>query len=165
MNKGLCVYPGSFDPVTLGHIDLIERAAKLFPDLVVAVLHNPDKQGTFPIEKRMKMLETALAHLPNVRIDSFGGLLVDYMRKLDAEIVIRGLRAVTDFENEFQMAQVNRQIAPEIETLFLMTSPDYAYISSSAVRQIASFGGDVSTLVPDCILEDVYRAFQPKKKL
>ena len=159
MNEGLCVYPGSFDPVTLGHVDLIERASKLFPEVVVAILNNPDKQGLFPIEKRAEMLSKAIAHLPNVRIDSFGGLLVDYMRKIDAEMVLRGLRAVTDFENEFQMAQINRQIAPGIETLFLMTSPNYAYISSSAVRQIASFGGDISTLVPACIIEDVYRAF------
>ncbi|NLI22619.1 MAG: pantetheine-phosphate adenylyltransferase [Clostridiales bacterium] len=160
MPTSLCVYPGSFDPVTLGHIDLIERAAKLFPNLVVAVLNNPDKQGTFTTERRLAMLAKACAHLSNVKIDSFGGLLVDYMRKAGAGIVLRGLRAVTDFENEFQMAQVNRQIAPEIETLFLMTSPDYAYISSSAVRQIASFGGDVSTLVPACILEDVYQAYR-----
>ena len=160
MRKGICVYPGSFDPVTLGHVDLIERASKLFPELVVAVLHNPEKQGKFSTEKRMELLKRACAHLPNVRIDSFYGLLVDYMRKMDAEMVLRGLRAVTDFENEFQMAQVNRQIAPEIETLFLMTSPNYAYISSSAVRQIACFGGDISTLVPACIIEDVYQAFR-----
>jgi pantetheine-phosphate adenylyltransferase len=160
VRKGLCVYPGSFDPVTLGHVDLIERAAKLFPELVVSVLNNPDKRVTFSVEQRMEMLRRACGHLKNVRIDSFGGLLVDYMRSIDAEIVLRGLRAVTDFENEFQMAQVNRQIAPEIETLFLMTSPDYAYISSSAVRQIASFGGDISTLVPQCIIGDVMRAFK-----
>ena len=160
MHKGLCVYPGSFDPVTLGHVDLIERASVLFPELVVAVLNNPDKRGKFSVEQRMDMLRRACAHLTNVRIDSFGGLLVDYMRKLDAGIVLRGLRAVTDFENEFQMAQVNRQIAPEIETLFLMTSPNYAYISSSAVRQIAAFGGDISTLVPACIMEDIRQAYR-----
>lgn len=160
MNSGLCVYPGSFDPVTLGHIDLIERASRLFPELLVAVLYNPEKQGKFSTEKRIEMLQKACAHLPNVKIDSFDGLLVDYMRKVNAYMVLRGLRAVTDFENEFQMAQINRQIAPEIETLFLMTSPNYAYISSSAVRQIASFGGDVSTFVPDCIIADVYQAFK-----
>jgi pantetheine-phosphate adenylyltransferase len=160
MCKGVCVYPGSFDPVTLGHIDLIRRASKLFPQVMVAVLNNPDKHNLFTVEQRIAMLTKACEGLDNVRIDSFGGLLVDYMRKTGAEIVIRGLRAVTDFESEFQMAQVNRQIAPEIETLFLMTSPDYAYISSSAVRQIAAFGGDISTLVPECILQDVVRAFQ-----
>ncbi len=160
MHKGRCVYPGSFDPVTLGHVDLIQRAAKLYPEVIVAVLNNPDKSGKFPVALRLEMLAKACAHLPNVRIDSFGGLLVDYMRKMDAGIVLRGLRAVTDFESEFQMAQINRQIAPEVETLFLMTSPDYAYISSSAVRQIAAFGGDIRTLVPEVIVEDVYRAYQ-----
>ena len=159
MNNGRCIYPGSFDPVTLGHVDLIERGARLFPELVVAVLNNPDKHGLFSTHSRLDMLQKACAHLPNVTFDSFGGLLVDYMRKMDAKIVLRGLRAVTDFENEFQMAQVNRQIAPEIETLFLMTSPNYAYISSSAVRQIAGFGGDISTLVPVSIISDVYQAF------
>jgi pantetheine-phosphate adenylyltransferase len=128
--------------------------------VVVAVLNNPEKKNAFTVEQRLSMLTRACRGLPNVRIDSFEGLLVDYMRNIGAEIVLRGLRAVTDFENEFQMAQVNRQIAPGIETLFLMTSPDYAYISSSAVRQIASFKGDISTLVPECILEDVYKAFQ-----
>ena len=160
MHNGLCVYPGSFDPVTLGHVDLIERAAGLFDEVVVAVLNNPEKNGTFTTERRLEMLTKACAHLPNVRIDSFGGLLVDYMRTLHAEIVLRGLRAVTDFENEFQMAQVNRQIAPEIETLFLMTSPNFAYISSSAVRQIAAFGGDISTLVPACIMEEIRQAYR-----
>lgn len=160
MREGVCVYPGSFDPLTLGHVDLIERASALFPQVVVAVLNNPDKQGMFPVQRRLAMIQKACAHLPNVSIDSFGGLLVDYMRKVDAGIVLRGLRAVTDFENEFQMAQVNRQIAPGIETLFLMTSPNYAYISSSAVRQIAAFGGDISTLVPKCIIDDVYDAFR-----
>lgn len=160
MHKGLCVYPGSFDPVTLGHVDLIERAAELFPQVIVAVLNNPDKTGLFPIERRMELLSRACAHLPNVRVDSFGGLLVDYMKQVDARIVLRGLRAVTDFEAEFQMAQVNHQISPDIETLFLMTSPNFAYISSSVVRQIASFGGDISTFVPECIRDDVYRIFE-----
>lgn len=160
MNQGLCVYPGSFDPVTLGHVDIIERAATLYPQVVVALLNNPEKRGTFTVEQRQAMLCKACAHLPNVRIDSFGGLLVDYMHKLGAGIVLRGLRAVTDFESEFQMAQVNRQIAPEVETLFLMTSPNHAYISSSAVRQIAAFGGDISTLVPEAILEDIYSVYR-----
>lgn len=160
----ICVYPGSFDPLTLGHVDLIERAGRLFEQVVVAVLNNPDKRGCFPVEERMRMIRQACAHLPNVRVDSFGGLLVDYMHRLPARIVLRGLRAVTDFESEFQMAQVNHQLAPDVETLFLMTAPHYAYISSSAVRQIASFGGDVSSLVPAAILEDVRAAFVPTRK-
>lgn len=160
MENKLCVYPGSFDPVTLGHLDIIQRVSKLFTQVRVAVLDNPDKHPAFSVAQRMAMLKKACAHLENIQIDSFSGLLVDYMRKTDARIVIRGLRAVTDFESEFQMAQVNRQISENVETLFLMTSPDHAYISSSAVKQIASFGGDVSTLVPACILPDIHKRFQ-----
>ena len=159
MDNRLCVYPGSFDPVTLGHLDIIERVSKLFPQVRVAVLDNPEKYPTFSVAQRMAMLTKACAHLSNIQIDSFSGLLVDYMHRTGAKIVIRGLRAVTDFEAEFQMAQVNRQIAHEVETLFLMTSPDHAYISSSAVKQVASFGGDVSTLVPSCILSDIRKQF------
>ncbi len=155
MQEGLCVYPGSFDPVTVGHVDLIERALTVFPKVIVAVLNNPSKQGVFTVEQRMELLQKACAHLPAVVIDRFEGLLVDYMKKVDAGIVLRGLRAVTDFESEFLMAQVNHQISPEIETLFLMTSPRYAYISSSVVREIGSSGGDVSFFVPPVILGDV----------
>lgn len=160
MQRGLCVYPGSFDPVTYGHMDLIERATRLFPNVIVAVLNNSAKNGTFTVAERVEMLQKVCEHLPSVTIDSFEGLLVDYMRQKEAGIVLRGLRAVTDFENEFQMAQVNHQIAPEIETLFLMTSPNYAYISSSVVREIAGFGGDISTFVPEAILEDVQTALK-----
>lgn len=160
MKKGLCVYPGSFDPVTNGHLDLIQRGAALFPELVVAVLHNPGKAGRFPIEQRLDMLRRACAHLPNVRFDRFDGLLVDYMKKLDAGIVLRGLRAVTDFESEFQMAQLNHQMAPDVETLFLVTSPEHAYLSSSAVREIGLFGGDIAPFVPACIAQDVQRALE-----
>jgi pantetheine-phosphate adenylyltransferase len=141
--------------VTVGHIDLIERAAKLFPQVIVAVLNNPVKKASFTVSERIAMLEKVCKHLPTVRFDAFDGLLVDYLRQVQGGIVLRGLRAVTDFEKEFQMAQVNHQIAPEIETLFLMASPHYAYISSSVVREIAGFGGDVSTLVPDVILHEV----------
>lgn len=153
--RGLCVYPGSFDPATFGHIDLIERAAAVFPQVIVAVLSNPLKKNCFSVSERMEMLARVCMHLPTVRIDSFDGLLVDYMKKTGAGIVLRGLRAVTDFEAEFQMAQVNHQIAPDIETFFLMTSPNYAYVSSSVVREIGGFGGDISTFVPGAILEDV----------
>lgn len=162
MERGMCVYPGSFDPVTLGHLDLIERACAQFPSVRVAVLRNPEKRALFSVERRMDMLKRACAHLSNVQIDSFDGLLVDYMRLVGAKTVIRGLRAVTDFESEFQMAQVNHQIAPQVETLFLMTSPHHAYISSGAVRQVASFGGDVSQFVPACILSEVMEAYHGK---
>ncbi|MCI5956115.1 MAG: pantetheine-phosphate adenylyltransferase [Clostridiales bacterium] len=160
MNKGLCVYPGSFDPITSGHLDIIERGAGIFEHVIVAVLHNPAKTGVFPIEQRLDMLRRACGHLPNVSFDCFDGLLVDYMRKKQAHVVLRGLRAVTDFENEFQMAQLNRQMAPEVETLFLMTAPEHAYVSSSAVREIGQFGGDITPLVPACIADDVIRALK-----
>lgn len=155
MSKRVCVYPGSFDPVTNGHIDLIERGAALFDEVIVAVLHNPAKVGRFSVEKRMHFLKLSCAHLPNVRFDSFDGLLVDYMRKVQAHVVLRGLRAVTDFENEFQMAQLNYQMAPDVETLFLMTAPEHAYLSSSAVREIGMFSGDISHFVPPCIAKEV----------
>lgn len=160
MRKGLCVYPGSFDPVTLGHLDIIQRGASLFPELIVAVLNNPSKRGCFTVEQRLDMLRRACGAMPNVRFDSFDGLLVDYMRKTDAGIVLRGLRAVSDFESEFQMAQVNHQINPQVETLFLMTAPDHAYLSSSAVREIGQFGGDISAFVPQAILADVQKALK-----
>ncbi len=160
MQKGVCVYPGSFDPVTNGHLDLIERVARLFPQVVVAVLHNPAKTGCFPVEQRIRMLEKVCAHLKTVRVDRFEGLLVDYMRQTDAGVVVRGLRAVTDFESEFQMAQVNHQISPEVETLFLMTSPEHAYLSSSIVREVGGFGGDISGFVPPAILPEVRAALK-----
>ena len=162
MNNGLCVYPGSFDPITSGHVDLIERATALFPKVTVAVLRNPDKQGCFPVAKRIDMLRRVCAHLPTVQIDSFDGLLVDYLRAVGATVVLRGLRAVTDFEKEFQMAQINRQIYPKAETLFLMASPDYAYVSSSVVRELGSFGGDVSAFVPASILTEVQEGLQTR---
>lgn len=160
IQKGVCVYPGSFDPVTNGHLDLIERATQVFPRVIVAVLNNPGKQGFFPVEERVRLLAKACAHLPKVEIDSFQGLLVDYMKKVNAGIVIRGLRAVTDFESEFLMAQVNHQISPEIETLFMMTSPQFAYISSSVVREIGGFGGEIASFVPGSILEDISTALK-----
>lgn len=164
MSHNICVYPGSFDPVTRGHMDIITRAAKLFPEVVVAVLINPAKAGSFTMEKRLDMLRRACAHLENVRVDHFDGLLVDYMHKTGANVVVRGLRAVSDFESEFQMAQVNHQMAPDVETLFMMTSPECAYLSSSVVREIARFGGDISGFVPSCILEEVQDIINGKKQ-
>jgi pantetheine-phosphate adenylyltransferase len=155
----LCVYPGSFDPITLGHVDIIRRAALIFPRVVVAVLRNPNKLGCFSIEKRVEMIEKACTDIPGAQVDCFEGLLVDYMKEKHGTVVIRGLRAVSDFDSEFQMAQVNHQISPELETLFMMTSPQHGYISSSVVREVAAFGGDVSSLVPLSILQDIYQKF------
>lgn len=162
MAEKICVFPGSFDPITIGHLDLIERASALFDEVVVAVLHNPAKEGRFPIQKRMELLQTACAHVPNVRFDYFEGLLVDYMRAKGAKVVLRGLRGTRDFESECQMAQLNHQMAPEVETLFLTTHPAHAHISSSAVREIGMFGGDVSPYVPAAIAQEVARILNPQ---
>jgi len=150
------VCPGSFDPVTNGHVDVINRAATLYDELVVAVLVNPGKAGFFPVEERMELLREAVAHLPNVRVDSFQGLLVDYCGAHDIPVIVKGLRAVSDFEYELQMAQMNRELAA-IETLFVPTAPQVGHLSSSLVKQIATFGGDVSRLVPK-VVDDRLRA-------
>jgi pantetheine-phosphate adenylyltransferase len=144
------VCPGSFDPVTNGHVDVITRAAALYDELVVAVLVNPGKAGMFGVEDRIAMLQETLTDLPNVRVDSFTGLLVDYCRRNDLPVVVKGLRAVGDFEYELQMAQMNRELAG-VETLFVPTAPQVGHLSSSLVKQIARFGGDVTTLVPAAV--------------
>lgn len=164
MNPEICVYAGSFDPVTSGHLDIIRRGAAIFPKLIVAVLRNPSKRGAFSVEERLSMLRRSCADIPNVTFDSFDGLLVDYMRKVDAAVILRGLRAVSDFENEFQMAQLNRQMAPDVETMFLMTAPQHAYLSSSAVREIGMFGGDIAPFVPACIAPEVTRMLSEWKR-
>src|SRR3989344_4270933 len=143
------VYPGSFDPITNGHLDVIERSAKLFDKVSVAVIRNPEKKPTFSFKVRLDMLKKSMAHCKNAVVDSFDGLLVEYVRSKKARAVVRGLRAVSDFDYEFQMALTNRKMAPEIETIFLMTDYRYSYLSSSFVKQIAGLGGDVSGLVPD----------------
>ena len=155
----ICVYPGSFDPITVGHMDIIRRASRIFDRVIVAVLHNPAKKGCFPLEQRLTMIEKACADLPTVSADAFDGLLVEYLKKTGAQVVVRGLRAVTDFEAEFQMAQVNHQVSPEMETLFMMTLPEHAYISSSVVRELATFGRDVTQFVPVEILDEVREHF------
>jgi len=144
------VCPGSFDPVTNGHVDVINRAAGLYDELVVAVLVNPGKAGLFSVDERMELLRDAVAELPNVTVDSFEGLLVDYCRTNDIPVIVKGLRAVSDFEYELQMAQMNRELAG-VETLFVPTAPQVGHLSSSLVKQIAKFGGDVSRLVPKAV--------------
>ena len=150
MRRAVC--PGSFDPVTNGHVDVITRAAALYDELVVAVLVNPGKAGLFSVEERMAMLRDAVADVPNVTVDSFQGLLVDYCRAKDIPVIVKGLRAVSDFEYELQMAQMNRELAG-VETLFVPTAPQVGHLSSSLVKQIATFGGDVSGLVPKVVQE------------
>ncbi len=148
MRRAVC--PGSFDPVTNGHVDVIARAAGLYDELVVAVLVNPGKAGLFSVEERMALLRAATADLPNVVIDSFTGLLVQWCEAHDVPVIVKGLRAVGDFEYELQMAQMNRELAG-IETLFVPTAPQVGHLSSSLVKQIAAFGGDVAHLVPPAV--------------
>ncbi len=150
MRRAVC--PGSFDPVTNGHVDVINRVAGLYDELVVAVLVNPGKAGLFSVDERMELLREAVADTPNVVVDSFSGLLVDYCRSHDVPVVVKGLRAVGDFEYELQMAQMNRELAG-VETLFVPTAPQVGHLSSSLVKQIATFGGDVSRLVPKGVLD------------
>ena len=146
-----CVCPGSFDPVTNGHLDVIERAAGLFDEVVIAVLVNVSKKGLFSVDERIAMLREVAGHLPNVVVESFDGLLVDYCRQRDIPAVVKGLRAVTDFDYELQMAQMNHRLT-RLETLFVATNPEYSYLSSSLVKEVAAYGGDVSGLVPDVVL-------------
>lgn len=143
------IYPGSFDPVTFGHLDVIRRAASIFDELTVSVLNNTQKTPLFSVEERVRILEEATKDLPNVKVDSFSGLLIDYARKKDVHVAIRGLRAITDFEYELQIAQTNRKLSGgELDTIFLTTSLEYAYLSSSSVKEIAEFHGDISQCVP-----------------
>ena len=155
----ICVYPGSFDPPTVGHLDVIQRAAALFDEVIVAVMHNVAKRGSFTVEERMDMLSRAAGHLQNVRVDKWDGLTVDYVRKAGACAVVRGLRAVSDFESEMTLAQVNSRLLPGMETVFLMSRPEHACISSSVVREAASGGADISAFVPDCIAQEVAERF------
>lgn len=155
------VYPGSFDPVTYGHLDVIRRASDIFDELVVSVLNNKDKTPLFSVEERVKILEKATEDLPNVKIDSFSGLLIDYAKNNDIHVAIRGLRAITDFEYELQIAQTNRLLSGEqLDTMFLTTSLEYAYLSSSSVKEIASFHGNISQCVPDFVAELIYEKYE-----
>lgn len=143
----IAVYPGSFDPVTLGHMDIIERTSKMMDHVIIGVLKNNSKTPLFSVEERVKMLESVTAHLPNVEVQAFDGLLVDFVHQNHAQVIVRGLRAITDFEYELQLAQTNRVIAPDIDTIFLTTNLKYSYLSSSIVKEIASYHGDI-----DCFL-------------
>ena len=151
----IAIYPGSFDPITNGHLDIIRRAAPLFDQLIVLVVINPDKHPTFTHEERLDLIRRAVGDLPNVQVDTYQGLLADYATQKGACALVKGLRAVTDFEYEFQMALVNKKLAPQMETVFLVTSTQNLYVSSSLVKQVALFGGDISGFVPECILPDV----------
>ena len=155
MSLKIAICPGSFDPVTHGHLDIVTRASKMFDRVIVAVMTNPSKDPKFTTNERMALLRKATAQLPNVEIDCFDGLLVNFARKKSATVIIKGLRALSDFEYEFQMALTNRKLGPEIETVFLTTLAENMYLSSSIVKQVACFGGDISDFVPACILEEI----------
>ncbi len=151
----IAIYPGSFDPVTNGHLDIIERTAEIFDKVVVAILVNSSKVPTFSTEEKVDMLKKATAHIDNVEIEFFDGLLVNYAKKKGARVIVKGLRAISDFEYEFQMAMVNKSVEPEIETLFMMTSNKYSYLSSSIVKELGNLGAPLTDLVPDIIMDDI----------
>jgi len=161
MKTAVC--PGSFDPITMGHLDIITRASALFDRVIVLISINVSKKTAFTLAEREALTRKAVAHLPNVEVDSFDGLLVDYVRRRQANVIVRGLRAMSDFEYEFQMALANKRMNPEAETVFLTTAAENMYLSSSLVKQIAGFGGSVKGLVPDCILQEIQDRFSPEK--
>ena len=157
------IYPGSFDPITFGHLDIIRRSAGLVDELVVGVLNNINKNSLFSIDERVRMIEDVTKDIPNVKVGSFQGLLVDFMKEQDATMVIRGLRAVTDYEYEIQIAQTNKVLYPECETIFLTTALNYSYLSSSTVKEAASFGADISAFVPESFIPAIYAKFEKSK--
>jgi pantetheine-phosphate adenylyltransferase len=155
---GIC--PGSFDPVTNGHIDVFERASTMFDELIVAVFHNPSKKPLFNMAERVYLLEESTKHLKNVRIDSFSGLLNVYVKQQNSKIIVRGLRALIDFEYEFQRALLIKKVDPDIETVFMMTSSEYSFLSSSGVKELAQFGGCIKGLVPECVEIEMKKRYQ-----
>ena len=161
MNIG--VYPGSFDPITFGHLDIIKRSAKLFDRLIVAVLSNPKKSPLFSVEERIHMIRDSVNDIPNIEIDSFEGLLVDFARLKKARVIVKGLRAVSDFEYELQMALMNKKLDSDIETIFIMTSSKYSYLSSSVVKEVSSHGGCVASLVPPSVESRLRKVFNSTK--
>lgn len=154
-----CIYPGTFDPITYGHLDVLGRAARLFDQVTVAVAHNPGKDPLFPPERRMAMIAPNVKHLANVRVVEFSGLLVDFAINEKADAIIRGLRALSDFEFEFNMALMNRHLQPRIETLFVMPNEQFSYTSSSLVKQVAKYGGDVGHFVPPNVAQELKTAY------
>ncbi|GAB1542775.1 pantetheine-phosphate adenylyltransferase [Scytonema sp. NUACC21] len=155
----IAIYPGSFDPITLGHLDIIQRGSRLFERVVVAVLRNPNKMPLFTVQKRLAQIRLATQHLTNVEADAFDGLTVKYAHMREAQVLLRGLRAISDFEVELQMAHTNKTLSHEIETVFLATSNEYSFLSSSVVKEIARFGGSIDHLVPPHVALDIYQCY------
>jgi pantetheine-phosphate adenylyltransferase len=155
----IAIYPGSFDPITFGHLDVITRGSRLFEKVIVVVSANPNKMPLFVVEKRIEQIQESIKHLKNVEIDSFDGLTVTYARMKQAQVLLRGLRVLSDFEKELQMAHTNKTLANDLETVFLATSTEYGFLSSSLVKEIAKFGGPVDHLVPPHVARDIYRCY------
>ena len=160
MRKRLAVYPGSFDPITNGHLDILTRGLELFDTVIVAIAHNIEKKALFTIEEKKDMIMRSVKDHLRVKVDSFEGLLVDYVKRVDAKTVIRGLRAMSDFEYEFQMASMNMELNRGMDTIFMMTSKDYFFISSRTIKEVASFGGSVAGLVPDIVQQKLKEKFK-----
>ena len=154
------IYPGSFDPITLGHLDIIKRAAKAMDEVIVAILKNSEKSSTFTLEERKEMIEACVKDMPNVSVETFEGMTVDFAKQRDAHVIVRGLRAISDFEYEMQIASTNHSIDPELDTIFFTTSLEYAFLSSSIVREIASYGKDVSHYVPEPVVLKMQEKFR-----
>ncbi len=165
MNKGIAIYPGSFDPPTNGHLDLIQRGSKIFEELVVAILRNSEKSPMFSLPERLEMLRELTKDLSNVRIDTFDGLMVEYAKSIDAMCVLRGIRAISDYEYELQMALMNRKLEPTLETVFMMPADKYSYVSSRLVREVAQVGGPVKGLVPELVEQKLREKLDPAYKL
>ncbi|MGA2414250.1 MAG: pantetheine-phosphate adenylyltransferase [Candidatus Sulfotelmatobacter sp.] len=161
MNRGIAIYPGSFDPPTNGHLDLMERGAKIFEELVVAILRNSEKTPMFSVAERLEMLRELTVHLKNVRIDTFDGLMVEYAKSLNAVCILRGIRAISDYEYELQMALMNRKLEPTLETVFMMPADKYSYVSSRLVREVAQAGGPVKGLVPEIVEQKLRAKLEP----
>ncbi len=159
MNRHIAIYPGSFDPMTNGHMDIISRGLDIFDTVVVAVANNNEKSALFSVEERIDMINRLIASNPRILVETFSGLLVDYVVRKEARVILRGLRAVTDFEFEFQLAQMNRTVCPQVETLFMMTSPECAYLSSSIVKEVGRLKGDISKFVPTLVADKLMEKF------
>lgn len=157
MKMRIAVCPGSFDPVTNGHIDIFERASTMFDEVIVGVFHNPNKQPLFTMDERVALLERSTCHIPNLRVDGFSGLLNEYVKQKQAKVIVRGLRAMSDFEYEFQRALLLKHIDPMIETVFMMTSNEYSFLSSSGIKELAKFNGSIKGLVPECVEVEIKR--------
>ena len=161
--KKKAIYPGTFDPITYGHLDIIQRSAEMVDELIVGVLTNKGKSPLFTPEERVEMIKVAVKDIPNVKVLAFDGLLIEFAKKQKATIIIRGLRAVTDFEYELQMSQTNRVLSPEVDTIFLTTSLKWAYLSSSTVKEVAAFGGDISKFVPKKVAKQIIARYSINK--